>query len=284
VVELVKEVPVEVIKVVEKVKTVEVIKEVPVEVIKEVVKEVKVVKEVPVEVIKEITLIREVEVVKIVEKPVVKIKEIIRTVEVIKEVPVEIIKEVEVVKQIDFNSLKKMMAKMGTVEVSKKVVGTTRSRKEGTVVSRKEIKAGEETMVTGKATKIKSTKTKSKSKAKAKPAAKKSASKTKATTKKTTAKKAAPKKKATPKKAKKDDLKKVEGIGPAIEKLLYAAKITTWKKLSTTSTAAIKKILDKAGPRFKMHDPKTWPKQSGMAAKRDWAKLTKWQDELDGEK
>jgi predicted flap endonuclease-1-like 5' DNA nuclease len=277
VVELVKEVPVEVIKVVEKVKTVEVIKEVPVEVIKEVVKEVKVVKEVPVEVIKEITLIREVEVVKIVEKPVVKIKEIIRTVEVIKEVPVEIIKEVEVVKQIDFNSLKKMMAKMGTVEVSKKVVGETRSRKEGKIVSRREIKAGEETKITGKAAKIKSTKTKTKSKAKAKPAAKKSAAKA-------VTKKVAPKKKAASKKVKKDDLKKVEGIGPAIEKLLHAAGITTFKKLSTTAASTVKKILDKAGPRFKMHDPKTWPKQSGMAAKGDWAKLTKWQDELDGGK
>ena len=79
-------------------------------------------------------------------------------------------------------------------------------------------------------------------------------------------------------------LKKVEGIGPAIEKLLYADKITTFKKLSSTSATAIKKILDKGGPRFKMHDPKTWPKQAGMAAKGDWAKLKKWQDELDGGK
>ncbi|MFK7809354.1 MAG: hypothetical protein AB8F74_16230 [Saprospiraceae bacterium] len=239
-VEVIKEVPVEIIKEVEKIKTVEVIKEVPVEIVKEVVKEVKVVKEVPVEVIKEVTLIREVEVIKEVEKPV----EVIKTVEVIKEVPVEIIKEVEVVKQIDFNSLKAMMAKMGTVEVSKTVVGETRSIKEGKVVSRREVKPGKETKVTGKATKIK----------------------------------------ATTKKAKKDNLKKIEGIGPAIEKLLHADGITTFKKLSNTTAATIKKILTKAGPRFQMHDPKTWPKQSGMAAKGDWDKLKKWQDELDGGK
>jgi hypothetical protein len=137
VVEIIKQVPVEVIKEVEKVKVVEIIKEVPVKIIKEVIKEVQVIKEVPVEVIKEITLIREVEVIKIVEKPVEVIKEVVRTVEVVKEVPVEIIKEVEVVKQIDFEILKKMMAKMGTVEVSKKVIGETRNRQEGTIVSRR---------------------------------------------------------------------------------------------------------------------------------------------------
>lgn len=247
IVELVKEVPVEIIKEVEKIKTVEVIKEVPVEIIKEIIKEVKVIKEVPVEVIKEITLIKEVEVIKIVEKPVTKIKEVIRTVEVIKEVPVEIIKEVEVVKQIDFNTLKKMMSKMGTVEVSKKVVGETRSRKEGTIVSRREIKPGDETKVT----KTKATKTK---------------------------------KKSAPKKVKKDDLKRVEGIGPAIEKLLHKDGINTFEKLSNTKVAVISDILTKAGPRFQMHKPNTWPKQAEMAAKGQWDKLKKWQDELDGGK
>lgn len=249
VVEVVKEVPVEIIKIVEKIKVVKVVKEVPVEVIKEVIKEVKVVKEVPVEVIKEVTLVREVEVIKVIEKPVIK------EVEVIKEVPVEIIKEVEVVKQIDFESLKKMMAKMGTVEVSKKVVGETRSKKEGRIVSRREVKPGTATKV---------------------PKAKSKQSKTKAIPKKSAAKKKAV--------LKKDDLKKVEGIGPKIEKLLNADGITTFKKLSTTSAAAIKKILDKAGPRFQMHNPKTWPKQSGMAAKGDWDKLYKWQEELKGGK
>lgn len=101
--EVIKEVPVEVVKTVEVIKevpvtkTVEVIKEVPVEVIKtvEVVKEVikevpsgvktvEVIKEVPVEVIKTVEVIKEVPV------------EVIKTVEVIKEVPVEVIKTVTV--------------------------------------------------------------------------------------------------------------------------------------------------------------------------------------------
>ena len=87
-VEVIKEVPVEkevikeVIKEVPVEKEVEVVKEVPVEVVKEVIKEVpvEVIKEVPVEVIKEVP----------VEKEVIK--------EVIKEVPVEVIKEVPVEK------------------------------------------------------------------------------------------------------------------------------------------------------------------------------------------
>ena len=83
-------------------------------------------------------------------------------------------------------------------------------------------------------------------------------------------------------KAKRDDLKKVEGIGPKIEGLLHAAKITTFKKLSETKISVIKAILEKAGPRYQMHDPATWPKQAGMAAKGDWAKLQKWQDAHNG--
>lgn len=81
-------------------KTVEVVKEVPVEVVKEVVKEVpvevikEVVKEVPVEVVKEVVKEVPVEVVK--EVPVEVIKEVVKEVpvEVVKEVPVEVVKEV----------------------------------------------------------------------------------------------------------------------------------------------------------------------------------------------
>ena len=96
-----------------------------------------------------------------------------------------------------------------------------------------------------------------------------------ATASKTTAKK-------TTAKAKKDDLTKIEGIGPKIAGLLNAAGITTFKKLSTSKTTAIKKILEKAGPRYKMHDPGSWPKQSKLAADGKWDQLKKLQDKLDG--
>jgi len=79
-----------------------------------------------------------------------------------------------------------------------------------------------------------------------------------------------------------DDLKVVEGIGPKIEGLCHKIGIKTWQKLSETDAKVLKDMLTKAGPRYQMHDPKTWPKQAGMAAKGDWAKLKKWQDEHSG--
>jgi hypothetical protein len=115
-VEVIKEVPVEVVK--------EVVKEVPVEVIKEVVKEV------PVEVVKEVEVIKEVpkevEVVKEVVKevPVEVVKEVIKEVprEVIKEVPVEVVREV--VKEVPKEVIKETIREV-PVEVVKEVVKVT---------------------------------------------------------------------------------------------------------------------------------------------------------------
>lgn len=106
-----------------------------------------------------------------------------------------------------------------------------------------------------------------------------------------TAKKAAaaPKAKAKPaakKKAtkKKDDLRKVEGIGPKIAKILGEEGILSFKDLSTTPVAKLKEVLQKAGPRFKMHSPLTWPQQAQLAAEARWDELKKLQDELNGGK
>ena len=114
--------------------------------------------------------------------------------------------------------------------------------------------------------------------------AKASAATKKATTKKLTAKK-------TPAKATKatkvtkiqaDDLKKIEGIGPKIAQLLYKINIYTFADLGKAKISTLKACLADAGSRYKMHDPTTWPKQAKMAAKGDWDKLKKWQDELKG--
>jgi large subunit ribosomal protein L17 len=82
----------------------------------------------------------------------------------------------------------------------------------------------------------------------------------------------------------KDNLKKIEGIGPKIEELLNAANILTFEALANTEASAIKTILDNAGSNFKTHDPTTWPKQADMAAKGLWDELKAWQDVLDGGK
>lgn len=86
------------------------------------------------------------------------------------------------------------------------------------------------------------------------------------------------------KKWKQDDLKAVEGIGPKIAGLLEADGINTWRALSEASVERIQKILDAAGPRYKLADPGTWPKQAGMAADGKWDELREYQDFLQGGK
>ncbi|MEM1320299.1 MAG: glycoside hydrolase family 13 [Bacteroidota bacterium] len=98
---------------------------------------------------------------------------------------------------------------------------------------------------------------------------------TKATTK-------TPKKVAKAAKATADKLTKIEGIGPKIEGLIKAEGINTFADLSKAKIAVLRDILAKAGKRYQMHDPSTWAKQAGMAAKGKWDELNKWQDELKG--
>lgn len=81
-----------------------------------------------------------------------------------------------------------------------------------------------------------------------------------------------------------DNLKQIEGIGPKIEQLLKNDGIKTFEALSKAKTERLKEILKNGGDRFRMHDPGTWPRQAKMAAKGEWIKLVRWQDEMDGGK
>lgn len=83
---------------------------------------------------------------------------------------------------------------------------------------------------------------------------------------------------------KKDDLKAVEGIGPKIEGLLHNAGINTWEALSGTDVGKLQDILDKAGKRYALADPGTWPKQAKLAAEGKWDELEEYQDFLNGGK
>ncbi len=118
------------------------------------------------------------------------------------------------------------------------------------------------------------------------PAKAKKAPAKKAAAKKAPAKKAPAKKATTAKATKKtkDNLKKIEGIGPKIEKLMNEAGIMTFADLAKAKAKVLKDILAAAGPRFKMHDPATWSKQAKLAAADKWEQLTKLQDELKGGK
>ena len=82
----------------------------------------------------------------------------------------------------------------------------------------------------------------------------------------------------------KDDLKKIEGIGPKIESILNEQSIYTFQDLSNTKTSRLKNILVNAGNRYKLHDPTTWPEQAELAANDCWNLLKVLQDELDGGK
>lgn len=158
--------------------------------------------------------------------------------------------------------------------MSRKETGETTRRGKAKIVEKK-AKA---------ATKKKATATKKSTK---KTATKKvTAGKTKATLAKKTTKKNVTAKKATSSKkatgSKKDDLTKIEGIGPKIAGLLNNAGVYTWAELSKTKVSFIQDVLTKAGPRYKMHSPKSWPQQSKLAARGKWDELKKLQDELDG--
>lgn len=79
-----------------------------------------------------------------------------------------------------------------------------------------------------------------------------------------------------------DDLTKIEGIGPKISEILYSNGVTSFADLASMDADAIKKMLVAAGPQYNRADPATWPQQAAFAAKGEWEELKKWQDELDG--
>ncbi len=82
--------------------------------------------------------------------------------------------------------------------------------------------------------------------------------------------------------SKPNDLKVVEGIGPKIEGLLKNAGIDNWSDLASSSVENLQTILFSAGDRYRLADPKTWPKQAELAAAGKWTELKEYQDFLQG--
>lgn len=91
-----------------------------------------------------------------------------------------------------------------------------------------------------------------------------------------------PAKKKPAKKVKEDNLKIIEGVGPKLESILKEAGLTDLKVLSTADPDKIREILESAGPRYKMFNPTTWPKQAELAVEGKWDELQAYQDDLDG--
>jgi len=80
------------------------------------------------------------------------------------------------------------------------------------------------------------------------------------------------------------NLKIVEGVGPKIESLMKGAGIKNWEDLSNTEPSTIQNILNAAGPRYRVHDPKSWPLQARLAFKNDWEVLINLQKKMGGGK
>lgn len=87
---------------------------------------------------------------------------------------------------------------------------------------------------------------------------------------------------ATPKRAstEKDDLQKIEGIGPKVAKVLNDAGITTFESLARAKPDDIQSTLKAAG--LQMMNPEGWIEQAELAAKGDWDGLEQLQGELKG--
>lgn len=77
-----------------------------------------------------------------------------------------------------------------------------------------------------------------------------------------------------------DDLTIIEGIGPKVAAVLNDAGITTFSDLAGTTASAIKDVLSDAGPRFRVHDPSSWPKQAALARDGDMDALETLQAKL----
>ena len=77
--------------------------------------------------------------------------------------------------------------------------------------------------------------------------------------------KKAPAKESKPKKSK-DDLTKVEGIGPKAAEALSKAGVNTFEKLSKKSVEEIRTILVEASKTLAHLDPQTWAQQAKLAA------------------
>ncbi|MCF2487432.1 hypothetical protein [Dyadobacter sp. CY347] len=70
-----------------------------------------------------------------------------------------------------------------------------------------------------------------------------------------------------------EDLKIIEGIGPKIEELLNREGIHSIEQLADTSIIRLAAVLKKAGPRFQIQNPTSWPKQALLAKDQKWDEL-----------
>jgi large subunit ribosomal protein L27 len=65
----------------------------------------------------------------------------------------------------------------------------------------------------------------------------------------------------------KDDLKKLDGVGPKLEEVFNAAGIATFENFAATPVEKLNAILEEAGSRYASKDPTPWIEQAKELAK-----------------
>jgi predicted flap endonuclease-1-like 5' DNA nuclease len=79
-----------------------------------------------------------------------------------------------------------------------------------------------------------------------------------------------------------DDLRKIEGIGPKVEKALHSLGITTFAQLAVADPADLETRVKAQGVRILPGAPGTWPEQAALAARGDWEGFEKLTASLKG--
>ncbi len=82
-----------------------------------------------------------------------------------------------------------------------------------------------------------------------------------------------------PQKTERDDLTKIEGIGPVTAGVLGNVGINTYAELAQTDVDRLEAVLNDAGVGAV---PATWPQQAQLAADGKWDELATLQDKLEG--
>ena len=77
----------------------------------------------------------------------------------------------------------------------------------------------------------------------------------------------------------KDDLTRIEGVGPKMSQALHAAGIDTFAKIAATDEDELRAAVEAAGMRLAPSIP-TWRKQAEFAMRDDWDGLAAYQDQL----
>ena len=74
----------------------------------------------------------------------------------------------------------------------------------------------------------------------------------------------------------KDNLKRLEGIGPKVQGVLNDGGIYSFAQLAAADQDTLNRLLEAAG--YQYMDPSTWPAQARFAQDRDWEGLARFNE------